>query len=344
LIALAALPVTTPAHADSPSLDARRDTYEVGLAAMVEKNWEDAYRIFAELWAEQNTYDIALSLGQAELQLQLYRDAAEHLDWGLRHLPPRERPGVAKGARDLLDLVKQHVTAIRVVVERPGAEVRLDGEVIGRAPVDFDLYVEPGSHTVAVQVDGYDPALETFEAIAGTRRVVALKLRKHGASASPPPERTGSKPHTADAPSQPAGTHDQDHDATARSILLWTGVAITAAAATSTLVFALNNRAADGDADDLKARAEDELGPNPCSASPNAEVCGELAEALDDRNAAGRLANVFFGVTVVAGLATAATWFAWPEESGASTTAGAVQLFPVVRHGGAQLMLRGAFR
>ncbi|HEX9621699.1 MAG TPA: PEGA domain-containing protein [Polyangiaceae bacterium] len=314
-------------------LDARRTAYDAGLKAMVEKNWPQAHRIFSELWAEQQTYDVAVSLGQAELHLERHREAAEHVDWGLRHLPPREKPGVVQGARDILDRAKQHVTVVRVTVEPEGAEITVDGKTVGSAPLGFDLYVEPGSHSISARAAGFEPADETFEARPGDGRVVTLRLRP--ASASTGPEYT---PHATDMTPPP---REPRPASSARPVVLWTGVAVTTIAVTAGIVFAINRSSANADAEDLRRRAEAELGQNPCANASTAPVCRELEEKLDDRNDAARLANISFGAGIVAGVATAVTWLAWPSKT--TDSSAALRLFPVAQKDGSRLMLYGTF-
>src|SRR5689334_7193467 len=118
VFALAGLPAT--ALADDSK---RHAAFQQGVAAMQAEKWEDALAIYRKLWMEEHTYDVALSLGQVELNLKAYRDAAQHLDFGDRRIPPREDSAVSDRARHLLEVAKKEVAALEIKVDRTNADV-----------------------------------------------------------------------------------------------------------------------------------------------------------------------------------------------------------------------------
>src|SRR5690606_16970550 len=62
-----------PCHAETEREVARSLAFADGIEAMEAKDWERAERIFLGLWAEWQSYDVALTLGQIELKLEKYR-------------------------------------------------------------------------------------------------------------------------------------------------------------------------------------------------------------------------------------------------------------------------------
>jgi hypothetical protein len=150
-----------PAHAQNEQ--ERRSTFESARNAMQAKRWEEAYRLFRGLWQKQHTYDVALSLGQVEYHLSLFRDAATHLDYGLMLLPPREKPEIAERSRAILALCKQEVGTVGLRVKNKGAALFIDGVAVAEAPLVTDTYVEPGKHQFEVRLDGYQS--EQWEAV-----------------------------------------------------------------------------------------------------------------------------------------------------------------------------------
>src|SRR4051812_18138858 len=97
-----ALSTPHPAHAETRDPTARRAAYLDAKAAIVAKDWVKAQGILNDLWAEAETYDVALGLGQAELNLAQYARAAQHLSFALEHMPPRESPELHARAEEFM--------------------------------------------------------------------------------------------------------------------------------------------------------------------------------------------------------------------------------------------------
>jgi len=66
--------------------------------------------------------------------------------------------------------------SLRVIANVAGAEIRLDGEVIGQAPVSRDA-VAPGEHILEAQAAGYQAVQQPVSVEPGRQRVVSLELR-----------------------------------------------------------------------------------------------------------------------------------------------------------------------
>jgi len=95
------------------------------------------------------------NLGITEAALRKYRGAAMHLAFALRTFPANGKPEHKKLLEQTLERVRQEVGALRIAVNVPGAEVLVDGESIGRAPLEGLVYVEAGGHRVEGKLAGY---------------------------------------------------------------------------------------------------------------------------------------------------------------------------------------------
>ncbi|HTN84083.1 MAG TPA: PEGA domain-containing protein [Sorangium sp.] len=75
-----------------------------------------------------------------------------------------------------------------VTVGVAGAEVLVDGKVVGRAPVEGEVFVEPGEHRVEARLVGYETASQTVSvAKGGTVEVkLAMALAKSEPQAAAP--------------------------------------------------------------------------------------------------------------------------------------------------------------
>jgi hypothetical protein len=112
-------------------------------------------------------------------------------------------------AEQKLMALDRRVGRVRIEVDRPGAQVLLDGKTAGESGQPLVLRLKPGGHAVLAKKDGYVPAAETVEIVAGQERAVALVLQPVGAApvaaTTSPPAGTGSP---APAPSAPAAAID----------------------------------------------------------------------------------------------------------------------------------------
>lgn len=106
------------------------------------KQWDKARTFLLSAWRIQKHWKIAVNLGRAEVQVGKSRDAAEHLEFFLREAPvvkPEER----KAVEAMLKEATAKVGALQVKRAAHGAEVSVDGELVGKAPLKGELFVEP---------------------------------------------------------------------------------------------------------------------------------------------------------------------------------------------------------
>ena len=181
-------PAATAEPAAATIRDDVRGLHNDALAAFKRKEFEAAYKGFLQAWGLQKIPRIAGNLGRAELALQKYRDAAEHLALFLREdqaLGDEERSKVNLQLAE----AKAKVGTLRVEATPAGAEVLVDGVVVGTAPLPHELYVEPGRHTVQVRHAGSGLTRE-MEARAGFDDTIKLEVsppRQPLPALSPPP-------------------------------------------------------------------------------------------------------------------------------------------------------------
>lgn len=169
------------ARADGPgaSTSAQEEAYRLydeGAAAARAGQREQARSLYSRAWQLHHQWQIAASLGQVELDLGRYRDAAEHLDFAMREVPDAKRENARRRAGPKLDQARARVGALRVSVNVPGAEVLIDGNVVGKAPLAAVVFVEPGAVMVEARLSGYVGARERRTAIPGVEENVDLVL------------------------------------------------------------------------------------------------------------------------------------------------------------------------
>jgi hypothetical protein len=184
--ALAQDPV--PSNAPADDNDRARALYRQATAAFERMRPEEALAGFRASWNIRKTHDVALSLGQVELVLKKYRDAAEHLDFAIRHFPPMESSEMLETARKALAGAKQQVATVKIIVNRPGAEVLVDSQIVGVAPLDHPIFLEPGQRTILARDPNAtarsDVSSQTLVAEAAGEHTVTLQLGSAGATTS----------------------------------------------------------------------------------------------------------------------------------------------------------------
>lgn len=158
--------------------------YREAYAAMNAGDWTKARRLLLELWETSKTYDVAASLGQVEYQLLNFVDAARYMAFAIENMAPKERFSSLERYRKALDEIRAWVGTVQVTVPTPGAEIRVDGEVVGQSPFDEEIFVTPGTHVLEAFAGQRRLAKATVSIAAGERLTQSLDLGwpAHGAS------------------------------------------------------------------------------------------------------------------------------------------------------------------
>jgi hypothetical protein len=282
-------PTDTEATADYARA---RALYRKASAAFETGHYTDARELLLRAWALRRSYDVAASLGDTELKLALFADAAEHLAFSLRTFPPLENEQALANVRQQLELARIEVAELRISVDEPGAEVRVDGRAVGTSPLADAVFVTPGSHTVDARKGGAT-ATRTVMGEASKSSTLALEL-----TATP----------------QPSFPRDELGP---RSVVpLIVGGAVVVAGLTAGVAFRLSADADDNHANGLR----DRLGPGGCIGSAGASAdCGALRHDVD---ASGRFQALSTTGFVIAGVGLAVTpiwWLLSPRTKRTST-------------------------
>ena len=304
-----------------------QETYRRAHEAMNAKNWSEARRLLLELWNQSETYDVAASLGQVEYELGKYASGARYMAFAVAHIPPKEKPETVERFKAAFGELKARVGTVRVSVNQPGAEVRVDRELVGSSPLPLDVFVDPGTHLFEARFGEDRRAEAKLVASAGQTYTVDLTL---GPAVEP-----GITP-AAGQPPPPAKDPDRvpeepgSHGKSMIPAYIAGGVAVTGLALG--VGFTL---AASGTSDDIDSLSS-AIGNQSCAGSSVPSECAELRDALEKRDSQRNISYVSFGVAGAA-LATGIVYLLWPEGK-PSTTVSASWL----PRGGAVVTIRGA--
>jgi PEGA domain/Tetratricopeptide repeat len=150
-------------------LDEGTAAYGRGDYAAALDKFTSAYKIFPspKLW---------FNIGQANRDLGRPVDAVEAFDRFLRDAsdaPPETMTEARRSAAEL----KQKLGRIEVTCATDGAEITVDGKQVGSTPLGEMVWTTPGRHQVAVQHEGFSPAIEDVAVVVGQATAVNLELR-----------------------------------------------------------------------------------------------------------------------------------------------------------------------
>jgi hypothetical protein len=175
-----AAPPVAPGTAPASAADATKRAealVDKAKSLYLEGKYQEAEEALRVAWELNPTFDVAYNLGNTEYQLKKHKEAATYLSFALRHWPLLK--GVAKlkpNAEKWLAESRAHVGALKVSVTVAGAEVLVDGKGVGRAPLEGEVFVDPGEHRVEATHLDYEPASQTVGVAKGGTAEVKLAI------------------------------------------------------------------------------------------------------------------------------------------------------------------------
>jgi hypothetical protein len=162
------------ARADVPEGTAR-EHFDRGLAATNEQRFADACDEFEAAYALSPDYRVLYNLGRVSVMLGRHVRAAEafeaYLADGGDRLPEERRQEVARV------LAEEHRKIGAVGVETAaGADVRIDGRLVGRAPLAGRIRVAAGKHTIEAWLGGQSAQLREIDVEGASTTDVTLPI------------------------------------------------------------------------------------------------------------------------------------------------------------------------
>ena len=151
--------------------------FDEGNAFYREGNFAAAEAKFQQSFDLKPVFDVAANLGDCEIEIGQHRDAAEHLAYAVKNFPVTGGADVRAQLESRLREALTKVGALTIQPNVPGAAIAVDGTKIGESPLDHDIYVEPGAHTISATKDGYERASAEITATAGEKQAVGLTLK-----------------------------------------------------------------------------------------------------------------------------------------------------------------------
>jgi hypothetical protein len=164
------------AAAEAAKLAQSRAYFDQANKLFDDGKYPQAEQAYLAAWNLKKSYDVAGNLGMIEADLNHLRAAAEHLAYAIQEFPAGGRPGLRDTLMKRLTDVRRSVGAFRFQVNKPGAEVFVDGKSIGLSPLASEIFVDPGDHAVEVRLEGYTTVQMTLTGVKGQTNDVPVNL------------------------------------------------------------------------------------------------------------------------------------------------------------------------
>jgi len=154
------------AAAASPAVSAEvlkeaGERYARGLALYGDGEFLLALVEFERAYQLSNNYKVLYNIGQVRIQLGRYAKAKEALEDYLRaggaNLSPERSQAVNK---DLATLAER-TASLNVITREVGADISLDGKVIGTSPLTSPVIVDAGEHNLVLHKSGFYDAVQS---------------------------------------------------------------------------------------------------------------------------------------------------------------------------------------
>ena len=292
------------------------DLYFQGNAAFKRGDFQEAREQYQSAWDLKPGYDIAGSLGSAEIKLRDYCRAAEHLAYALRTFPLSGDPTLRVNLNAMFAEARAEVASLKVEVTPADAKMTVDGAPVAASPEPgrAEVFVEAGARVVEVSREGYVSVSQEVLATKGGTSAVEVRLV---------PVAGKTIPERSMVPAAALGA--------AGGVALVGGI----------VLFAVGGGEY-STARDLKAQIAGQSGRCDPTTTGFEQKCDELADA---RSSANTLRGIGIGGIVVgtASLAAAGAYLAfWPAPSEPSSAAG-LAITPLLSPKGGVLELTGTF-
>lgn len=346
-----------------------------------QKRYEEARGAFLQAYALKKHPALLLNLAQSEIRSGHPAEAARHFSAYLREAPNAsqlERSEAEKGLREA------RAKLARVQVSAPvGAEIFIDGESVGQAPIADPIDVLPGTHTVEARQGGKTASTSVSVMLS---RLAAATLSFDAAppppapppapaapaaeppAAAPPTAPPAAEPELAPTPEppkepesskpkeQPAAPADSDEEResffswVSHNELAYVGLGVAGVGVGMFIGFGLAAQRADENVASVAGQirsqtAKERLNRSNVCAEPVQAGYAQACDVLSSNVDARDLDRTLATIGIVAaGIGAAATVTAYFATSGKSSTRrGGTHIAPVAGAGQTGLVVFGSF-
>jgi hypothetical protein len=230
-IAACLLLAVTTAHADEKE-EAQRH-FQAGVSLQKVEDFESAIAAFESSLRLYPTKSALFNLANCLRAVHRYAEALDALERLKRDYSAELEDPMRTAVDRQLEELRNLTASLVVRVDQQGAQVSVDGKIVGSAPLSEPLRLSPGAHDIEVTLKGFAPEKLTVSLVSRQQITKEVKLKK----LSPPPAPPRAKPQPPHpSPTEPTPvTAPNERGTTALVSVGWittgTGAALLAGAA-----------------------------------------------------------------------------------------------------------------
>jgi len=301
-ILVALLAQASPMNASPEAKTKAKVMLNEGSALYKSGDYAGALDKFKEAHATYASPKIWFNIGQANRDLRRFEEAMTAFEKFLIGASDASPEAIADARKAVAEL-KPKLGKVRIECQTPGAEVNIDGKVVGQAPLPDPIWVMPGRHQITALSAEAQPAVETVNVVAGTESLVELEPSSFPVAVpvGPPAPATVDRsplkenPYETFSLTQPKAREQQNG--------WWLGCKWTWVAAGSTVVFATTAAIAG-----LMMQSKFDSLRSSCGRASTSRV-GCTQSDVDSVNLRKNTANVFWGLTAAAAVTTGVLFY-----------------------------------
>ncbi len=132
-----------------------RKHWESALLLYEDQNWEGALSEFRTAYDISKEPRVLRNVAVCEKNLKRYADAIFTLQRSLSEGATDFEPELATQIKDEIDILMPLTSMVIIEVNEPGAEVSIDGRVVGTSPLSAPVRVNVGERTFSAKKAGY---------------------------------------------------------------------------------------------------------------------------------------------------------------------------------------------
>ncbi|MBN1612787.1 MAG: PEGA domain-containing protein [Polyangiaceae bacterium] len=172
--------------ADDAKTDAARH-FEAGVSAFEHRRYAEAGEQFEAAYRAAPAYAVLFNIGQVNVILgrsvQAVAAFEKYLAEGGSAIPAGRRAQVEQE----LERQRARIGSLALEVEPEGAQLRIDGRVIGQSPTPEPVRLASGRHVIETSLAGYVTDVREVEIAPGSAATLAIGLAPAAAAQSPAP-------------------------------------------------------------------------------------------------------------------------------------------------------------
>ena len=174
--------------------------FEAGLALFNSEDFKGAVVEFEESIRLFKTKSAIFNLANCYKALKRYSESLA----SLKLLEGEFGAGIDAEMKSAVATMRKEIESttgtLEVRVDKPGASIFVDGEIVGKSPMLVPVLLGPGYHELRVEKEGAT-AVQKVKLLSGEKKVVALKLASKGTATA-----VAGPPAPQEEPEKPAAT------------------------------------------------------------------------------------------------------------------------------------------